>query len=590
MANRQDDTQSWSDFVELRKLLFEREFQELETLRTQQGTPEISPETLSDALPPAIVRGARKDNKLAQSLTPIVEEALDGSIKRHPQKIVEAIFPVIGPAIRRSIKENLTEMVQSFNTALAQGFSLKGLKWRYEALKTGRPFAEVALSHSLVYRVEQVFLIHRESGLLLAHAAQESVDTHDGDMISSMLTAIQDFVQDSFGDPQDGGLETLQVGELSVWIEQGPLAILAGVVKGEAPEDLRRLFRSTLENIHLEFHDDLVEYAGDSEPFVRTLPLLENCLRVQREQKTSGAFASFGRFVIFVLAVLAIVLTPFIRSDMRWDAFVQDLNTRPGIVITENGTRDGVPYVAGLRDPLAINPDTIQTRRQLDIPEVRYLWKPYQSLETEFVMARAQRMLNPPESVAFSLEDGALVARGSASNAWISRARIVVTALPGVYGYRDDQVVNDDLATLVDDIEEQAFFFDLGRSSIRPAHVGELRRLANRVNEVRQGAVSESRQLIVEVIGQADELGSEAYNLHLSQQRADSVLTYLVRFGMNVDSVHALGIGSRKRLATETWSWADLARDRRAWLNIKVVSTSQEPGSFHTPNAREEQN
>ena len=93
MATQQDDARSWSDFVELRKLLFEREFQELETLRTSQGPPEISSETLSDALPPAIVRASRKDSKLAQSLTPIVEEALDGSIKRHPQKIVEAIFP-----------------------------------------------------------------------------------------------------------------------------------------------------------------------------------------------------------------------------------------------------------------------------------------------------------------------------------------------------------------------------------------------------------------------------------------------------------------------------------------------------------------
>ena len=439
--------------------------------------------------------------------------------------------------------------------------------------------------------MEQVFLIHKESGLLLQHVAQDSVDVHDGDMISGMLTAIQDFVHDSFGQDKGGGLETLQVGELSVWIEQGPLAVLAAVVRGEAPEDLRRLLRATLENIHLECYDDLVDYAGDSGIFARTIPLLENCLKVQKEERSSsGALWSFGKFVLFVAAVLGLVLTPFVRSEMRWQSFVDDINAQPGIVVTDEGSRDGRPYIAGLRDPLAVNPDTLPSRRALDEEAITYQWKPFQSLETEFVMARAERMLNPPPTVELALENGSLVARGSASDAWLRRARIVVTALPGIYGYHDEHVVNDDLATMVDDIEGQAFFFDLGRASIRPAQVPAIRRLARSVGELRGGAVSEDKKIIVEVVGQADELGQEAYNQYLSQQRADSLLIYLTRFGMDADSVHAVGIGSRKRLATEQWSWADLARDRRAWLNIKIVPRSQEPGSFHPPNAREEQN
>ena len=60
-------------------------------------------------------------------------------------------------------------------------------------------------------------------------------EVQDADMVSGMLTAIRDFVGDSFKVSEDEGLEALKVGELSVWIEQGPQAVLAAVMRGSAP-------------------------------------------------------------------------------------------------------------------------------------------------------------------------------------------------------------------------------------------------------------------------------------------------------------------------------------------------------------------
>ena len=74
--------------------------------------------------------------------------------------------------------------------------------------------------------MEQVFLIHKETGLLLCQVSAPNAAMQDADMVSGMLTAIQDFVGDSFTTQKGEELETLQVGELSVWIEQGPQAIL----------------------------------------------------------------------------------------------------------------------------------------------------------------------------------------------------------------------------------------------------------------------------------------------------------------------------------------------------------------------------
>ena len=54
-------------------------------------------------------------------------------------------------------------------------------------------------------------------------------------MVSGLLTALRDFVKNSFRSGDTDDLEALTVGDLSVWIEQGPRAILAAVVRGRAP-------------------------------------------------------------------------------------------------------------------------------------------------------------------------------------------------------------------------------------------------------------------------------------------------------------------------------------------------------------------
>ena len=60
-------------------------------------------------------------------------------------------------------------MLESLNTTLEHSLSWRSLRWRLDARRTGKSFAEIVLLNTLVYRVEQVFLIHRPSGLLLQH-------------------------------------------------------------------------------------------------------------------------------------------------------------------------------------------------------------------------------------------------------------------------------------------------------------------------------------------------------------------------------------------------------------------------------------
>ena len=85
---------------------------------------------------------------------------------------------------RRSVRAALESMTQSFNRVISRALSPSAVKWRFEAWRTKRPFAEVVLAHTLVFRVERVMIVHRETGLLLREVAAPVVEAADGDVIS----------------------------------------------------------------------------------------------------------------------------------------------------------------------------------------------------------------------------------------------------------------------------------------------------------------------------------------------------------------------------------------------------------------------
>ncbi|MEK7236435.1 MAG: OmpA family protein, partial [Nitrospirota bacterium] len=251
------------EWAELRTLLLAPEQTQLTELRNRIDHTETDAPSVSKVLAEAITLRGKQDERLTAALTPHVQTALTSSVRRNPHVIAEAIAPIMGPAIRQAIVRTLQGMMQSFNQTIDHSLSPKGLAWRIEAWRTGRPFAEVVLLHTLRFRVEQLFLIHRDTGLLLHHVASDTAIIHDQQLVSGMLTAIQAFVQDTFSTPREQTLNTLEVGECRVLIEQGSQAILACVVRGTAPGYLRAQVQQTLESIQLDYADAFAAFDGN---------------------------------------------------------------------------------------------------------------------------------------------------------------------------------------------------------------------------------------------------------------------------------------------------------------------------------------
>ena len=553
--------------AELRSLLLGPAEQQLAEVHERLLDPQRQVEEVSRVLPDAIAVRSRQDGDLTSALAPTVSAALEYSVRKNPQPLADAIFPIMGPAIRKAIASALSGMAQSFNQTLAHSMSARGLAWRWEAFRTGRPFSEVVLLHTLLFRVEQVFLIHQETGLLLRHVSAANADVQDADMVSGMLTAIQDFVRDSFATREGEKLETLQVGELNVWIEQGPHAILAGVIRGNAPQQLREIFQETVEKIHLQFGAALKRFSGDAAPFIGTQPLLEDCLQsgydLEKQKVNAGRRLTPVRVVLgIVLIGLAVWGFFWLRERRRWDAYVEKLRDEPGIVVTDTGIQDGKRFVSGLRDPLARDPANLIQDTGLDTQSVVARWQPFQAMSPDFILARAIKLLEPPSTVTLKLTDGVLAAEGFAPHQWILDTRRVARLLPGVSQFREDKLF--DLVR----IENPLLMFDLDQTQIRSDQQGTLDQLLSEVAHLRQ--LAGEKRVTFEITGHTDGSGTESRNSALSQGRADTVAALLKANLPDWPNLTIATVGSKAKLREEI---TDEDRATNRSVKIKVIVT-----------------
>ena len=562
--------------AELRGLLIGAELEALQDLQDRLDDPERRTKDVSGVLSEALAQHA-EDPALSKALSPTVEAAVLTSVRTNPRALADALFPVIGPAIRKSLSHMLSAMLEGMNRALQHSFSLQSLGWRLEALRTGKSFSEIVLLRTLLYRVEQVFLIHRETGLLLRHATAEGSHegVQDADMVSGMLTAIRDFVQDSFGGVESGqALEELRVGEMDVWVVQGPHAILAAVVRGNAPKELRNTLDEAVEAIHLRFGTLLETFQGDTEPFAEVHDYLEPCLRSQYRGKDGK---ERNRLVPALVAGLVIALAAWwaISSwteSRRWNDYLTRLRAEPGIVVVSEETRGGNHYVVGLHDPLSRDPEDILSETDLNPETVVARWEPYQALLPRFIVIRSRAILQPPADVSLSFGSGVLYVRGPVEAQWMAEADRLAKLVPGVVELRRGEALDAALDRLTPEIEAFRLHFAVDDPEPLPGQDELWGRLLAQLRELTEAARLANRSLKITVIGYADSSGGREWNLQLSQARADNVRDEILAAGITNIEFGAVGRGERDPSSVEA-----SAEDRYVTFQIEILRQRTQP-------------
>jgi len=553
-ASLEPDAQA---YLELRQLILAPEQEALERLHQRVDDPASRTEDVGSVVAEAIQLRRKQggDEALSVALAPTIETALRESVRKDPGTLADALFPVMGPAIRRSILETLRSFLESFNQVLDQSLSVKGLKWRLEAFRTGRSFTEVALLHSLVFRVEQVFLIHKKTGLPIGHAVASAVAMQDPSLVSGMLSAIQDFVRDSFHAAQGQGINRMNVGDMDVWIEEGPYAILACVIRGVAPRDLRDRMAEVLENVHREYSAQLDQFEGDSAPFTKVHDEISRCLehRYKDEAKAKSFRAVYATATIVFVLVAGWLGWRAVQYS-RWDRLVNTLREQPGIVITSFGREHGKFVVRGMRDPLAVEPAQVIRTSNVDAGDGEFHWGGYYALDDGIVEQRAKSILSPPSTAILAVKSGVLTVSGAASANWVKDIQTRGLLIPGIHAVELSPELNPARLAFNQaktELEKVVVKFPVGTAAVSYSERLELRKVAESVQSLLQAGDSLRQTLTLEVLGHTDSTGAEVSNLDLSQRRADRVAWELGQLGVPERVLRAHGVGTTNPLRTE---------------------------------------
>lgn len=527
---------------EVRRIITGYDKKDLENLNQLIQDPEEFSNEISKLLPLSIKKLIQKGEISIESLHSVIENVLKESIRKNPKNLSDILFPIMMPAIRKAVSEDIKRMLDTLNTVLENSFSAKKIGWRIKALFSGKSYGEIVLSHAYIYQVKQVFLIHKETGLLLAHVLGEGQTSEKGDLVSSMLSAIKDFVQDSFQPNDDNKLDTIELGKLNIWIEQGPKAIIAAIVEGNVPSEYRILLKETVEAIHVNFSRELDHFEGETIPFQTNPILLQNCLQKEIKQRKPRKPVLAIVFFILVFGFIGFLLYGKIVDNYHFRHLVNAYEQIPGVVVTKTGKTNGTWYIRGLRDPQAKVPNDLGSRYDFKPGDVLFEFTGYLSLDPEIVLARAKKELKPPSTATLLYHYDTLFVSGNASETWIDEAQKTVRQIAGIgtilFNFNQKKTppqikAKKDILAL----ENHSFTFGFNVLTLDSTQEKQFKMLISEAKMVLNFGFQQDSVPVIVVLSHTSMTGSKGSNFKIARQRAEQFIDLMVQAGIPMEEL-----------------------------------------------------
>jgi hypothetical protein len=281
----------------------------------------LKPDALVDKISPVIAdileeQIKNSGDEIAQAISPVIGEALRRQVYKAREDIIDALYPVIGQTINKAIAEAIRELARNVDARVREGLRSQSRLRRWKARLQGVSDAEYQLRESLPFLVREVFLIQRESGLLIDHLSSDSATLYDRDLVSGMLTAIRDFAREAFGQGESGELGAIAYEEQNILLEAGGAAYLAVVVEGVEPSGFREKMREALIALHEQDYDGLRHFEGNNEQLVA---MAEETLRSFFPLSGSSGPKPLSWFQrLIIIALFVIVLLPPLLGCGWW--------------------------------------------------------------------------------------------------------------------------------------------------------------------------------------------------------------------------------------------------------------------------------
>lgn len=184
--------------------------------------------------------------EIPDTLGPTITEALKEEIKKSQDAVVEALFPILGKMVKRYVQHEMKLLSERINNQINKTFSFKRFFQRKKSNFKGVNSGDHILQVNLEPEIEQVMIIEKGSGLVLAEHSNQKMT--DEEMVAGMLTAIKSFAEDAFK-KENQDLTYIEYDHYHIHIQNFSSFYISAVISGA----YNVIFKDKLEDRLLDF-------------------------------------------------------------------------------------------------------------------------------------------------------------------------------------------------------------------------------------------------------------------------------------------------------------------------------------------------
>lgn len=127
-------------------------------------------------------------------------------------------------------------------------------------------FGFIMVWHASPTIIDEIFLMTPD-GRLLKHYTRRLKPDQDDDILAGMLTAVQNFIKESF-DEAGGRLKEIRFENYDIFISHSKNVVIAAIISTKKPEKLRTQMRLVTEDIEKHYGHKLSQWGGDKSDLV----------------------------------------------------------------------------------------------------------------------------------------------------------------------------------------------------------------------------------------------------------------------------------------------------------------------------------
>ena len=507
----------------------------LSTLITEilSKTLQANHQKLYATLQPLISKGVvdelhKSHDELNKILFPIITTAIHEQVHKQKESIVDALYPIMGNMISKYVSSAFTDMMYEINSKLQSSLSLSRVKRKIKSKLYGISEAQLLMQETDFVDIKTIFLIHKESGLLIVDLHKENDSKMlEVEMVASMLSAIRSFVNDWISQDQEmSEIREIEYSKSSITIESAGSCYLAVVTNSHA--DMKDKLSKVLARVVSKHSQELRDFDGDTQSI--DMYSIKNILSTLFDKKniTKEKFPIWSFLVLIILLMLPLGWYGYnsyqdyqieqkekkvveILKENKIQVFDLDVHTTKenkiildGIVMFDDD-REKIDIVLRGYD---------QINRVKSIDENFY----YNLKITKMKKVITETNIKYNSNIEYMVSRNKIIFSGTifdtkAKNNFISKVKSIF----------DDKELIYKIATLP--LLDKRIYFDLRSSDVLEKYYALLDSISL--------SLKNNKNYRVEIVGYTDLSGSKSYNKKLSRKRVVNTQNQLLLRGVD---------------------------------------------------------